>query len=495
MPVIYSQKIAAQTSILEKRFSFKFKNIPLESVIDSLRKAIDYGFSYNPDVLPQNKIINYNFKYDPLKIIFDSIFLPLNLTYKLVNNNIVIVKLSFANENISSVREIDTVKFIPLSGQVLDKKHNEPVPYVYVYILNKNIGTITNNAGDFIIKIPIENANDSIFFSCIGYNKVVKKVNDLMPGQNLIFLEENYIQIKAVTIKYIDPKTIIKSSFEKINHNYSRIPLMLTAFYRETIKQNHDYVALSEAILRLYKAPYNHYAGDQVMIYKGRKSPFVKQMDTVRFKFQGGIYTCLLLDIAKNPSNFMADEFIDYYDYNLEDIINIQERVTYVIAFDQRENIHYPLYKGKIYIDRESLAIVRVEFMLSPKGIDYAAALLVQKSPSGVKVKPVSSTYIVNYVARNNIWALNYIREEVKFKVHKKFNFYNTLFDLTAEMVITQTDSTNVQRFKTSETVRSKDIFVEKVGKYDDSFWGGFNFIKPDLSLEEALDEIKVHPR
>jgi hypothetical protein len=62
-------------------------------------------------------------------------------------------------------------------------------------------------------------------------------------------------------------------------------------------------------------------------------------------------------------------------------------------------------------------------------------------------------------------------------------------------MVITQTDSTNVQRFKTSETVRSKDIFVEKVGKYDDSFWGGFNFIKPDLSLEEALDEIKVHPR
>jgi len=266
---------------------------------------------------------------------------------------------------------------------------------------------------------------------------------------------------------------------------------MLNAFYRETIKQNNNYVALSEAILNIYKAPYNGYANDHVVLLQGRKSPFVKQMDTLNFKFQGGISTCLLLDIAKNTSNFLSGESIDYYDYTLDDITNIEERVTYVIAFDQKENVQYPLYKGKIYIDRETLAIVRADFMLSPKGIRYATNLLVRKSPKGVKVKPVSSNYIVNYTKHNNTWYLNYIREEVKFKVHKQLNFNTKLFQLSAEMVITKTDSANIQHFKSSETLKPNDFFIEKIGKYDKRFWGDFNFIPPNESLEEALGKIK----
>ena len=58
-----------------------------------------------------------------------------------------------------------------------------------------------------------------------------------------------------------------------------------------------------------------------------------------------------------------------------------------------------------------------------------------------------------------------------------------------------RSDSVNVQHFKASETVKTKDIFVEKIGKYDKSFWGDFNFIPPDESLEEALSKIKEKAR
>jgi hypothetical protein len=218
-------------------------------------------------------------------------------------------------------------------------------------------------------------------------------------------------------------------------------------------------------------------------------------MDTIFFKFQGGISTCLLLDIAKNPSNFLADEFLDSYDYKLDDIISVENRTTYVIAFDQKDYIQSPLYKGRIYIDKETFAFVRADFMLSPKGIEYASSLLVRKSPRGVKVKPVSSGYVVNYAMHNSTWYLNYIREEVKFKVHKRFNFGSTLFQLAAEMVVTKADSINVQHFKTNETVKIRDFFVEKIGKYDENFWGDFNFIPPDESLEEALSKIKEKAR
>ena len=58
-------------------------------------------------------------------------------------------------------------------------------------------------------------------------------------------------------------------------------------------------------------------------------------------------------------------------------------------------------------------------------------------------------------------------------------------------MLITQTDSVDVQRIKFNKTVRLNDIFIEKLGKYDPEFWGGFNIIKPDESLEKALQKIK----
>ena len=489
----FCEKLTAQPSVLEKKYSLTFHNISIESAIDTLRKVIDYGISYNPDILPQHKAINHIFKVEPLKVILDSILQPLQLSYKLINNNIIIVR-SLPKTSFTTLTP-DTLKFIQLNGGVYNKRTNEPIPFVNIYIKNKNIGTISNSNGIFIFKIPLENSNDSVFFSSIGYVTLAKKISDLQASQNRILLNEISVKIKEVTVNYIDAKTILKRAIDKINVNYSNRPLMLNAFYRETIKQNRDYVGLSEAILHIFKASYRSYAGDQVVIFKGRKSPFVKQMDTLTFKFQGGIATCLLLDIAKNPSNFLADEYIDSYDYKLDDIINVEDRTTYVIGFDQKDNIQYPLYKGKIYIDKETFAIVRADFMLSPKGIDYAASLLVRKSPRGVKVKPVSSNYIVNYSRHNNTWYLNYIREEVKFKVHKRFNFSATLFQLTAEMVVTRADSVNVQHFKASETVKTKDIFVEKIGKYDESFWGDFNFIPPDESLEEALSKIKEKAR
>jgi hypothetical protein len=49
----------------------------------------------------------------------------------------------------------------------------------------------------------------------------------------------------------------------------------------------------------------------------------------------------------------------------------------------------------------------------------------------------------------------------------------------------------NIRRLSRSETVHPNDIFVEKIGPYDEEFWGEYNFIKPDESLEEALKRIK----
>ncbi len=42
-------------------------------------------------------------------------------------------------------------------------------------------------------------------------------------------------------------------------------------------------------------------------------------------------------------------------------------------------------------------------------------------------------------------------------------------------------------RFKSRETARLNEFFTDQLGAYDESFWGEYNFISPEESLEEAL--------
>jgi hypothetical protein len=50
--------------------------------------------------------------------------------------------------------------------------------------------------------------------------------------------------------------------------------------------------------------------------------------------------------------------------------VNLNNTRAYVIEFDQRENVDYPLYKGKLYLDVSNLAIAGIAFEISPRMIE-----------------------------------------------------------------------------------------------------------------------------
>jgi hypothetical protein len=54
------------------------------------------------------------------------------------------------------------------SGNVVDAKTNEKLPFVNVGIIGKGIGTVTNNDGNFILNLPANGA-DSLRVSMVGY--------------------------------------------------------------------------------------------------------------------------------------------------------------------------------------------------------------------------------------------------------------------------------------------------------------------------------------
>jgi hypothetical protein len=162
-----------------------------------------------------------------------------------------------------------------------------------------------------------------------------------------------------------------------------------------------------------------------------------------------------------------------------------------VIEFDQRENVELPLYKGRIYLDTKNMAFSRLEFSLSEKALVLADNDLVRKKPMDLKVDVLSADYLVNYRMLNDRWYLNHVRSELVFKCIWKKKRYNATYTTALEMAVTDRDTVNINKARYKEQVKISDIFAEQVNSYkDENFWGEYNYIKPDESIESVINRL-----
>ncbi len=388
--------------------------------------------------------------------------------------------------------EDDTLSYHPVQGKVIDIRTGDPIIFASIYLSETNIGTVSNSDGEFIVKIPLFVENKILVVSSIGYRNKELNFDELNPDNNLIELEPDPIPIEEVTIINRDARELILDALSKTHENYSKEPVMLTSFYRETIKQNRNYVAVSEAVLDGYKSSYSNLAElDRVKIFKGRKSTDVKKMDTVLFKLQGGPQTMFLLDIVKNPMELFDREIMDYYIYHMGGIVNINDRQAYVVEFDQMKNVEFPLYSGKLYIDLESLAFAGAEFRISPDKLDQAVQFLIRKKPIGMRIDLINASYLISYRFIDDLWYLNHVRTELIMGVRWKKKLFMSTYSTVSEMAVTDIDHKNINKFKFRESSRRDDIFVEEVSDFaDPNFWGDYNIIQPEESIEDAIEKI-----
>jgi hypothetical protein len=386
----------------------------------------------------------------------------------------------------------DSTEYRSFQGKVVDSKSGDPIIFASIFLAGTNIGTVSNSEGEFLIKIPMFLESSVIGFSSIGYRNIEIPVSLLNPEENLIELEANPIPIEEVTIVNQEARDLLRMALGNIPRNYSNDPVMMTAFYRETIKQNRNYVSVSEAVLDAYKSSYtNAIDMDRVKIFKGRKSQDVIKMDTILFKLQGGPLTMFLLDVVKNPGELFDEEIMNYYVYQMGGIINIDDKQAYVITFQQMEHVDIPLYAGKIYIGVNDYAILGTEFRILEENLETASQYLIRKKPISMRVDVDNASYLVSYRVIEDTWQLNYARTELMFTVRWKKKLFRSRYTTMTELAVTDTDTRNVTKFKFRETTKRSDIFAEQVSDFEDpDFWGEYNIIQPEESIQSAIQRI-----
>jgi len=487
--LILQHRADCQRSILDSTFTFRAGTVKTGNALDIITKRTGYNFTYDSRLIDQEKRTVMTFRDTKLRIVLNSILKNDTLVFSVIDKYIIISRPERSPAVTADSTSAAKVKYI--TGKIIDDETSEPLPFATLALKNKGKGTVTNNNGDFGMKITSDLFEDTLSVSFIGYSGREIPVRKAFGNNLTISMKRDFISIPEIIIKNQNPQEVISRTLKSISVNYGNTPAFMTGFYREGILKKSELQTYSEAILQIYKSAYSGtLLGDQIKVYKSRKIENTERSDTLALRLKAGLSTCLELDGAKNNFEFLTST-TDYM-YRITDIVTYDDETAYAIEFEQRENIDLPLFKGTIYVNTSDYGILNAEFEINPKLIYKMKDSFISATSHGYNTWPISVKYSVSYRKMNNRYFLNHVRGDLLFTASKRKKLFNMQFKVFFELAITETELKNVTRFDREELAPIHSIFSRTINNYDPLFWGNQNFLRPEDNLLQALKNMNV---
>ena len=377
---------------------------------------------------------------------------------------------------------------VVIGGTVTDNKTGEPLRQVSVSA--GRVSVVTNEDGVFQLKM--DQLPSAISVSHLGYKtRRVSLTEGSTAGLN-IRLVPTSIQLREIIVTNENPRQLVEQAISKIPENYSKMPELLKAFYRETAMKRKHYIYVAEGVEDMYKTPYNRSVHrDRVAIVKGRRLLSQKSGDTLGIKVMGGPVQAVILDLVKNREFLFNKENMDEYRFTMDAPEFINDRQQFVVKMEPALNTDYALYHGKIYIDCERLAFTRIELDLDMKDKDKATRTMLVRKPLGVKFRPRELSSVVDYRYEDGVTRISYLKNTFRFNCDWKKRLFATSFTATCEMVVTDSSSSDIRPIGTRNSFDSRDSYYDKVEYFlDPDYWSSYNIIEPSESLDKAIQKL-----
>ena len=144
-----SAKVNGQTKL-----SLNLSSVPIAKALKTIENQGDYRFLYNNNLKSLSEKINIDVNDVSIGEVLDKMFTGTDLTYKMLENNLIVV--------LSNALAVQDIK---VTGRITGE-NGEPLTGVTVSVKGTNIGTTTDNTGTFTVTVP---EKGTLVFSSIGY--------------------------------------------------------------------------------------------------------------------------------------------------------------------------------------------------------------------------------------------------------------------------------------------------------------------------------------
>jgi hypothetical protein len=378
-------------------------------------------------------------------------------------------------------------ELIEVKGTVRDYSTGRRMKAVSVSTGNKQASTVTNEDGEFLIKIPYDQG--SLIFTHLGYQTLRMPIDD--PAREMkVRMRPETIHLSEIVVE--SPEDILRTAIERVPVNYPSKADLSYCFYRETTQKGHRFIYVAEAVTQMYKTPYKQSVyHDDVSIVKGRRLVSPKQTDTLGAKVQGGPTLPIFMDVAKNRDYVLSVSEMEKYSFKMELPERIDGRPQIVISFKPKIVTDEALYIGKYYIDKATLSITRLDMHLDMSDKEKATRFMLYRKPMGVRFKPYGLEVLVDYQTTDSVTRMSYVRTRSRFKCDWKRKLFSAPYVVSTEMVVTSRDTTQTRPPKGRHSFSPRDSYYDHREYFlDESFWGDYNIIAPTENLNDAIDKL-----
>lgn len=155
--VVACLQVSAKT-YSQNKITLRLESVELKKAMQIIERKSDFHFLYNEAVIANTPKVTLNVTDADITTVLDKIFVANNISYRILNNNLVVLKNNKDTKY--------TIQDIRISGHVTGN-NGEPLAGVSVTIKGSSIGTTTDAAGNFSISVPDQNT--TLVFSYVGF--------------------------------------------------------------------------------------------------------------------------------------------------------------------------------------------------------------------------------------------------------------------------------------------------------------------------------------
>ena len=373
-----------------------------------------------------------------------------------------------------------------ISGKIIDKNTQNPIPNAYLSIPSKGFSSETNTLGEFKFFFPKINIDSTVVISMIGYKNIFRKASTF-DSTNIIALEP------AETLASVqggDPKLLLKEAFALVKKNNPTFPIFQTGFYLETVEMAKlGYVKINEGIIRIERPHTEKEMGiEKMKLLKSRKFEWVGQtakLDGWGFANGAAIVT---RSLEGGIPDYLDKGNINDYDFKIDSTMTyFNDSLVYSISFRPINKKVKAARNGKIFLTQNSKAIVRIEYEMTPEGVKD---VIKGNFTNNTKKEGKSVRGYTQFLPMNNIWYLQDCKLifEAKFedKLEKKFS---TEAIMTIQFMANEHQKLgNRTAIRFDEELLTTDNF-QKGGRYDERFWGSVNYLIPTAAMLKIAEK------
>ncbi len=413
--------------------------------------------------------------------------------------------------------------YLTLQGRITDSHTRKAVPYVAVLLQGTNIGTQSNDAGEY--KLKVENgkwkADDKVLFSAMGYKRLSVSIEQLQKKGD-VRMEPHATELKEVQVTgYVTPQAIIAEAIRRIPENYHIDTTIDTWFVRDYRLLNDDLYLFDESVMDVLRYGYLHDSTKRYYSFDDRQRELDNNyksvlrhrllvLDSLSVRLAAGDMPKAMADMAYQDNRFFTDALLTPQAHYATAERSIKKhKYDPIREYTDDEGVAYWLIRGyghsrspyfkahyTLRIRQDNFAVTDIFFDSDTGRADY---------PTGAwSFQPWTAVYCHRAIDEEH-----YEPRNGKYTLTRSLNFHDETYychqaygyELAdpeqrivtcREMLLTDQRPGDTSFLRTNPVQDYKSQgYAEAFGKsfYNEDFWEQYNILPLDSTIKEKLED------